>query len=92
MPCVLPVIALKIFGFVRQAGEDPRRVFHLGLAFVGGVFVFFLVLAGFAIVVRSAGSNFFWGMQFSDARLLLGLPLSFCFAYRYLMLKSRSVE
>ena len=73
MPCVLPVIALKIFGFVRQAGEDPRRVFHLGLAFVGGVFVFFLVLAGLAIVVRSAGSNFFWGMQFSDARLLLGL-------------------
>jgi thiol:disulfide interchange protein DsbD len=70
MPCVLPVIALKIFGFVQQAGQDPRRVFRLGLAFVAGVFVFFLALAAVAIVL---GRNFFWGMQFGDPRLLLAL-------------------
>ena len=40
MPCVLPVISLKIFGFVRQAGESKKRVFHLGLAFCAGVFGF----------------------------------------------------
>lgn len=73
MPCVLPVIALKIFGFVQQAGQEPRRVFHLGLAFVAGVFVFFLALAGLAIGLRAAGHGFFWGMQFADPRLLLGL-------------------
>ena len=45
MPCVLPVIALKIFGFMRQAGHEPRRIFRLGLAFIAGVFTFFLLLA-----------------------------------------------
>ncbi len=73
MPCVLPVIALKIFGFISQAGEHPRRVFHLGLAFAAGVLVFFLALAALAVGLRSAGHGFFWGMQFSDARLLIGL-------------------
>lgn len=73
MPCVLPVIALKIFGFVRQAGEEPRRIFHLGLAFAAGVFVFFLGLAGLAIGLRAAGHGFFWGMQFADPRLLISL-------------------
>ncbi len=73
MPCVLPVIALKIFGFISQAGEDPRRVFRLGLTFAAGVLVFFLGLAALAIGLRSAGHSFFWGMQFSDPRLLIGL-------------------
>ncbi|MEQ1860604.1 MAG: protein-disulfide reductase DsbD domain-containing protein [Chthoniobacteraceae bacterium] len=73
MPCVLPVIALKIFSFVSQAGEHPERVFRLGLAFVAGVFVFFIGIAALAIGLRSAGQGFFWGMQFADPRLLLGL-------------------
>jgi thiol:disulfide interchange protein DsbD len=73
MPCVLPVIALKIFSFVSQAGEHPERVFRLGLAFVAGVFVFFLGIAGLAIGLRAAGQGFFWGMQFADPRLMLAL-------------------
>jgi thiol:disulfide interchange protein DsbD len=73
MPCVLPVITLKIFNFVSQAGEHPDRVFRLGLAFVAGVFVFFLGIAGLAIGLRAAGQGFFWGMQFADPKLLLAL-------------------
>jgi thiol:disulfide interchange protein len=73
MPCVLPVISLKIFSFVSQAGQEPRRVFRLGLAFVAGVFVFFLALAILAIALHSAGKQFFWGMQFADPRLFIGL-------------------
>ncbi len=73
MPCVLPVIALKIFSFVSQAGEHPERVFRLGIAFVAGVFVFFLGIAGLAIGLRAAGQGFFWGMQFADPRLMLAL-------------------
>jgi thiol:disulfide interchange protein DsbD len=73
MPCVLPVIALKIFSFVNQAGEHPERVFRLGLSFVAGVFVFFLGIAALAIGLRAAGHGFFWGMQFADPRLMLGL-------------------
>jgi thiol:disulfide interchange protein DsbD len=70
MPCVLPVISLKIFSFVSQAGQEPKRVFRLGLAFTAGVFVFFLGLAAVAI---GLGKSFFWGMQFADPRLFIGL-------------------
>ena len=70
MPCVLPVIALKIFGFVGQAGQDPGRVFRLGLAFTAGVFAFFLLLA--AVVARLKGA-FNWGYQFQNPHLLAAL-------------------
>jgi thiol:disulfide interchange protein DsbD len=73
MPCVLPVIALKIFGFVQQAGEEPRRVFRLGLAFVGGVFAFFLGLAALIVGLKAAGINLTWGFQFQNVGILVGL-------------------
>jgi thiol:disulfide interchange protein DsbD len=73
MPCVLPVIALKIFGFVQQAGEHPRRVFHLGLAFVAGVFAFFLGLATLIAVLHSNGIRLNWGFQFQHPRIFVGL-------------------
>ena len=44
MPCVLPVIALKILGFVSEAKSDPRRVRLLGLIYAAGVLVSFLTL------------------------------------------------
>ena len=67
MPCVLPVIALKIYGFVNQAGHAPGRVFRLGLAFNAGVFVFFLTLAGIMARLRGA---FSYGYQFQNPYLL----------------------
>lgn len=73
MPCVLPVIALKIFGFTQQAGQDPRRVFRLGLAFTAGVFAFFLALAAAVIVLKAAGSSLNWGFQFQNPWILVGL-------------------
>jgi len=42
MPCVLPVIALKILGFVGESRSDPRRVRKLGLVYALGVLVSFL--------------------------------------------------
>ncbi len=66
MPCVLPVISLKIFGFVRQAGESRDRVFKLGLAFCAGVFAFFLVLALLVLGLASANKSLGWGAQFSN--------------------------
>ena len=51
MPCVLPVIALKVFSFVNQSKESPRRVRTLGLVYGGGVLVSFAALALVAIGV-----------------------------------------
>ena len=42
MPCVLPVISLKIFGFIQHAGQDRRQILRSGLAFVAGIFVWFI--------------------------------------------------
>ena len=66
MPCVLPVIALKILGFVGEARSDPRRVRKLGLIYALGVLVSFLALADIVIGVKAAGHHAGWGMQFGS--------------------------
>ena len=66
MPCVLPVIALKILGFVSEARSEPRRVRNLGLIYALGVLVSFLALAAVVIGVKAAGHHAGWGMQFGS--------------------------
>jgi thiol:disulfide interchange protein len=66
MPCVLPVIALKILGFVSEADSEPRRVRKLGLIYALGVLLSFLVLAAVVIGVKVAGHHAGWGMQFGS--------------------------
>jgi thiol:disulfide interchange protein DsbD len=71
MPCVLPVIALKILGFVSQAREEPGRVRKLGLIYAVGVEASFLALAGLVIGVKAAGHQAGWGMQFSNPQFII---------------------
>jgi thiol:disulfide interchange protein len=66
MPCVLPVIALKILGFVSEARSSPRRVRALGGIYAVGVLFSFLVLAAIVIGVKAAGHHAGWGMQFGS--------------------------
>jgi len=75
MPCVLPVIALKILGFVGQSRDDPGRVRGLGLIYALGVLVSFLVLAGLVIGVKAAGHRAGWGMQFGNPQFLIILTV-----------------
>ncbi|PYK06372.1 MAG: hypothetical protein DME66_04655, partial [Verrucomicrobia bacterium] len=55
MPCVLPVISLKIFGFIQQAGQSRQKILRSGLAFTTGIFVWFIALALLLIVLKSVG-------------------------------------
>jgi thiol:disulfide interchange protein DsbD len=71
MPCVLPVIALKILGFVGQAKDEPRQVRNLGLIYALGVLASFLVLAALVIGVKAAGHKAGWGMQFGNPQFLV---------------------
>ena len=73
MPCVLPVIALKILGFVSQAGENPTCVRRLGLFYTGGVLASFFLLADLVIAVQLAGHRASWGMQFSQPTVIVAL-------------------
>ncbi len=80
MPCVLPVVGLKIMGFVSQAGEDRRRVLMLNLVYVLGIMVVFAIFA-----VVAAVSKFGWGEQFTYFPVRLGLTLLlFALALSYL--------
>jgi thiol:disulfide interchange protein DsbD len=73
MPCVLPVISLKILGFVNSAGESPARVRSLGLIYAVGVVFSFLILAGIVIGFKAAGQSAGWGMQFGNPQFIIGL-------------------
>ncbi len=75
MPCVLPVISLKILGFVNQSKESPARVRLLGVLYGAGVVVSFLVLAGVVIGVKSAGELASWGMQMSNPQFVVLLTV-----------------
>jgi thiol:disulfide interchange protein len=66
MPCVLPVISLKIFGFMRQAGDSRAQILQHGLAFTAGIFLWFLGLAAVIIALKSAGSEVTWAFQFQN--------------------------
>lgn len=66
MPCVLPVISLKIFGFIRQAGEHPAKIFRHGLAFAAGIFAWFLGLGALIVALQAAGNHVTWAFQFQN--------------------------
>ena len=81
MPCVLPVLSLKIFDFVKRAGESRWKIFSHGLVFTAGVLVSFWLLAGLLLILRNGGSQLGWGFQLqSPAFLMLLCTLFFFFS------------
>ncbi len=75
MPCVLPVISLKIFGLIQHAGNDRRHILKSGLAFVAGIFVWFIALALLLIVIKRAGGEIGWAIQFTNSYFVLGMSV-----------------
>jgi thiol:disulfide interchange protein/DsbC/DsbD-like thiol-disulfide interchange protein len=72
MPCVFPVIGLKIMGFVQQAGADRRKIALHGITFALGVFASFGVLSG---ILFTARESFGWGYQLQNPWVVLSLML-----------------
>ena len=66
MPCVLPVISLKIFGFIQHAGQSRALILRSGLAFIAGIFAWFIGLALLLIVLKSLGREITWAFQFTN--------------------------
>jgi len=76
MPCVLPVISLKIFGFIQQAGQSRQKILRSGIAFAIGIFAWFLALALLLIGLKGAGRDVTWGgFQFTNAYFVLALSV-----------------
>ncbi len=80
MPCVLPVIGLKIMSFASQAGESRGRIIALNLYFVAGLVSVFLVLAALAAFL-----GYGWGQQFQRPEFSIFLAaVVFVFALSFL--------
>ena len=73
MPCVLPVLSLKILGFVNQANESRKSAVTHGLVFTAGVLVSFWTLAGVLSVLRASGNELGWGFQLQSPVFLMVL-------------------
>ncbi|MEY4245575.1 MAG: hypothetical protein RLZZ245_3160 [Verrucomicrobiota bacterium] len=79
MPCVFPVIGLKIMGFVQQAGEDRKKIALHGITFALGVLASFGVISGVLFAARVAagtgGDAIGWGYQLQNPWIVLTLML-----------------
>ncbi|HJT80670.1 MAG TPA: thioredoxin family protein, partial [Chthoniobacterales bacterium] len=75
MPCVLPVISLKIFGFIQQAGQSRGKIIRSGLAFVAGIFAWFIMLGLLLIALKSAGHQITWAFQFTNPYFVFGMSV-----------------
>lgn len=73
MPCVFPVLGLKIVGFVNQAGSDRHKVMQHGLVFTLGVLLSFWALAGVLAVLRAGGEQLGWGFQLQSPGFIYAL-------------------
>lgn len=76
MPCVFPILAIKVLGFARQAGNDSAHR-KAGLAYTGGVMLSFLALGGAMLALRAAGAQLGWGFQLQSPGVVAALAALF---------------
>jgi len=89
MPCVFPILAIKVLGFAQQ-GRNRAAHRADGLAYTAGVVVSFLALGGLMLLLRAAGHQLGWGFQLQSPAVVallavlfvvIGLNLSGVFAF-----------
>jgi len=76
MPCVFPVLAIKVLGFTQHA--DDRRAHRVsGLAYTAGVVLSFLALGALMLALRAAGQQLGWGFQLQSPTVVAALAVLF---------------
>ena len=75
MPCVLPVLSLKLLGVVGQGGRARAAIRASFLASAAGILFAFLALAALLIAMKSAGAAIGWGIQFQQPLFLAALAV-----------------
>lgn len=74
MPCVLPVLSLKILHLVEHS-RNRKKAFTSGLVFAAGIIVSFWILAFILISLRSLGSAIGWGFQFQSPVFVVAIAM-----------------
>ena len=77
MPCVFPVLSLKIVNLVEQSRETHESAVKHAAAFTGGVLLSMWVLAAILLALRGSGSTVGWAFQMSSPPFVLGLTFLF---------------
>ena len=76
MPCVFPVLAIKLMGFAQLAGHKKAHRVD-GLAYTAGTVLSFLALGGLMLALRAAGAQLGWGFQLQSPAVVAGLAVLF---------------
>ena len=76
MPCVFPVLAIKVLGFTQHA-DDRRAHLVSGLAYTAGVVLSFLALGALMLALRAAGQQLGWGFQLQSPTVVAALAVLF---------------
>ena len=76
MPCVFPVLAIKVMGFAKHA-SNRRAHRQAGLAYTAGVVLSFLALGGLLLALRAAGEQLGWGFQLQSPAVVAALAALF---------------
>lgn len=77
MPCVFPVIGLKIMGFASRAGDSRRKIAFHGLAFTAGILLSFWILVAILQILRASGHELGWGFQLQNPVFVFFLMVLF---------------
>lgn len=77
MPCVLPVVSLKVMSFVKMAGDSRIEMIKQGVSFTMGVLVSFWILAALLVGLQATGQAVGWGFQLQDPLFISALALLF---------------
>lgn len=70
MPCVFPVLSLKVLGIVEQSRQEGGKAWHHGVVFTLGVLVSFWALSGLLLIVRAAGEEVGWGYHLQNPAMI----------------------
>jgi thiol:disulfide interchange protein DsbD len=71
MPCVLPVLSLKLIGFVQKAHSSRRGAFLHSLVFAAGVVLSFWLIVGLLLALRAGGQFLGWGFQLQNPGVIV---------------------
>ncbi|HEY8515311.1 MAG TPA: thioredoxin family protein [Candidatus Binatia bacterium] len=73
MPCVFPVLSIKVLDFVRRAGDSAARLRLHGLVYAAGVLLSFWILAGALLALRAGGESLGWGFQLQSPAFVVAM-------------------
>jgi len=73
MPCVLPVLSIKLMSIIKHSGSSPSKIKQSFVASIIGILFCFIILALITYSIKAVGSNLGWGFQFQNPYFIIFL-------------------